>query len=175
LSEIAGGNQFRWAWLGAKGPSGGILMGIKEDLYEVEDTEIGEFYVSMVLRHRATNFRWKMLTVYGHAHPEGAANLMSELSKKCFYSTLPVVMGGDFNLIRSSNEKNNENLNLGLMERFNMFIEVHQLQELRRSGPRYTWKNPVIVTLDRILVSTEWEARFPLCFAWSKTRVGSDH
>jgi hypothetical protein len=29
--------------------------------------------------------------------------------------------------------------------------------------------------LDRILVSTEWEQKHPLCFAWSKTRVGSDH
>jgi hypothetical protein len=35
--------------------------------------------------------------------------------------------------------------------------------------------NPVMVNLDRILVSTDWEARFPKCFAWSKTRVGSDH
>jgi hypothetical protein len=31
-----------------------------------------------------------------------------------------------------------------------------------------------MVTLDRILVSTEWEAKYPLCFAWSKSRVGSD-
>jgi hypothetical protein len=93
LSEIAGGNQFRWAWLGAKGHSGGILMGVKEDLSEVEDTEIGEFYVSMVLRHRTTNFRWEMMTVYGPAHPEGVADFIAELSRKCFYATLPMVMG----------------------------------------------------------------------------------
>jgi hypothetical protein len=35
--------------------------------------------------------------------------------------------------------------------------------------------NLVMVNLDRILVSTEWEAKFLRCFAWSKTRVGSDH
>jgi hypothetical protein len=35
--------------------------------------------------------------------------------------------------------------------------------------------NPVMVNLDRIVVSTDWEAKFPKCFAWSKTRVGSDH
>jgi hypothetical protein len=33
----------------------------------------------------------------------------------------------------------------------------------------------MMVNLDRILVSTEWEARFPRCFAWCKTRIGSDH
>jgi hypothetical protein len=24
-------------------------------------------------------------------------------------------------------------------------------------------------------MSTEWESKYPLCFAWSKTRLGSDH
>jgi hypothetical protein len=33
----------------------------------------------------------------------------------------------------------------------------------------------VMVKLDMILMSTEWEAKFPRCFAWTKTRVGSDH
>jgi hypothetical protein len=101
------------------------------------------------------------------------------LSRKCLYSNLPVVIGGDFNLIRQANEKNTRNINQTLMDKFNMFIDLHQLQELRRSGPKYTWTNkkmnPVMVTLDRIFMSTEWEARFPLCSAWSKTRVGSDH
>jgi hypothetical protein len=66
-----------------------------------------------------------------------------------------------------------------MKDRSNMFIDLHQLQEIRRNGPRYTWtnkqKNPVMVTLDRIMVFTEWEMKHPLCFAWSKTRVGSDH
>jgi hypothetical protein len=30
---------------------GGILMGAKEEVLELEDYEIGEFYASMVLRH----------------------------------------------------------------------------------------------------------------------------
>jgi hypothetical protein len=33
----------------------------------------------------------------------------------------------------------------------------------------------VLVKLDRFLVSTEWEERFPLCFSKGLTRVGSDH
>jgi hypothetical protein len=32
-----------------------------------------------------------------------------------------------------------------------------------------------MVNLDRILVYTEWETKFALCYAWSKTRTGSDH
>jgi hypothetical protein len=42
-------------------------MGIKEDSIEVEDSEIGEYYVSMVLRKRTNNFRWELINVYGPA------------------------------------------------------------------------------------------------------------
>ena len=46
-------------------------------------------------------------------------------------------------------------------------------------GARFTWTNkqddPVLVNLDRILVSVSWENNFPLANAWSMTRVGSDH
>jgi hypothetical protein len=144
----------------------------------VEDQDLGEFFVSMSLRHRLTNFIWEMITVYGPAQHARAHEFIAELSKKCVYAALPVVFGGDLNLIRIPEEKNNGNMNQGLMDRFNMFIDFHQLQKIR-SGPKFTWTNkhanPVMVTLDRILVSIEWKAKYPLCFAWSKTRVGLDH
>jgi exonuclease III len=157
----------------------GILLGVKDRGLEVEDTKVGEFYISMVLRNKVSNFRWELITVYGPANHEKTPDFIAELSRKCLLATLPMVLGGDINLIRLANEKNNGNINQGLMDRFNMFIDLHQLQELRRSGPRFTWtnkqKNLVMETLDRILVSKEWEARFPLCFAWSNTIVGLDH
>jgi hypothetical protein len=30
-------------------------MGVEHDVYDLEDSDIGEFYVSMMLRHRKTN------------------------------------------------------------------------------------------------------------------------
>jgi hypothetical protein len=66
-----------------------------------------------------------------------------------------------------------------MMDMFNNFIGDHCLREVIRAGPRYTWtkkqNDPIMVNLDRFLVSLEWESRFPLCMAWSLTRVGSDH
>jgi hypothetical protein len=154
-------------------------MGIKEDSYEMEDYESGEHYAGMVLRDRLTNLICELITVCGPANLESSKDFIAELFKKYLYASLPMVFGGDFNIIRHAKEKNNKNINQNLMDRFNMFIDLHQLQEIRRSGPKYTWTNkrtnPVMVMLDRILVSTEWEQKHPLCFAWSKTRVGSDH
>jgi hypothetical protein len=115
--------------------------------------------------------------VYGPTQCERSSYFITELSRKCMVAVLPMVLGCGFNLIRSVKDKNNNN-NLALMDKFNMFIHLHLLQEIR-SGTRYTWSNkklnPVNLTLDRVLVSTEWETRFTLCFAWSKTRVGSYH
>jgi hypothetical protein len=86
---------------------------------------------------------------------------------------------GDFNLIRSAKDKNTPNVNQTLIDKFNMFIDLHQLKEIKRHGPKFTWtnkqSNPVMVNLDKVLVSPEWEIKFLLCFVWSRTRVGSDH
>jgi hypothetical protein len=132
-----------------------------------------------VLRNRLTNLRWELITVYGPAHPDLAKDFITELSRKCLFATLPLVIGGDFNLITQGSDKNNGNVNQGLINKLNMFIDLHQLQEIKRSGPRYTWTNkrtnPVMVTLDRILVTNKWESKHPLCFAWSKIRVDSDY
>jgi len=47
------------------------------------------------------------------------------------------------------------------------------------AGPKFTWSNkqkdPILIKLDRILVSDSWEFNFPNCRAWSKASVGSDH
>jgi hypothetical protein len=119
-----------------------------------------------------------MIIVYGPAHHDQSANFISELSRKCMFVTLPLVIGGDFNLIRTSCDKNNSNVNPVLMNMFNMFIDLHQLQEIKRSDFIYSWTNkqtaPVMENLDRILMS-KWECKHPLCFTWSKTRVGLDH
>jgi len=76
-------------------------------------------------------------------------------------------------------EKSSNNCDQSLMDLFNTFIGDFQLKEIRRSGPKFTWTNkqdyPVMFVLDRFLISSDWEVRFPLCLAWSLTRVGSDH
>jgi hypothetical protein len=100
-------------------------MGVKEGQLEVEDSEIGDHYVNMVLRDRVSNFRWELITVYGPAQHDESQDFISELSRKCMYAVLPVVLGGDFNLIRSAKDKNNSNINQGLMDKLNLFIDLH--------------------------------------------------
>jgi hypothetical protein len=76
-----------------------------------------------------------LIIVYGPAHHDKSVKFIAQLFRKCLFPTLPVVMGGDFNFVRLICDKNNGNINQCLMD---MFIDLHQLQEIRRNGPRYT-------------------------------------
>jgi hypothetical protein len=116
-------------------------MGMKDSSVEVEDSKVGEHYVSVVLSNRVTNLRWELISVYGPAQHELSSYFITKLSRKCMVATLLLVLEGDFNLIRRSSDKNSDNVNRSLMDKFNIFIDLHQLQEIRRFGPRFTWTN----------------------------------
>jgi hypothetical protein len=64
------------------------------------------------------------------------------------------------------------------MDAFNSFIETRCLRKIHR-GARFTWSNNqevlVLSNIDRVLKSTEWEAKYPLCTLSALTRIGSDH
>ncbi|XP_073360686.1 uncharacterized protein [Aegilops tauschii subsp. strangulata] len=65
------------------------------------------------------------------------------------------------------------------MKLFNDCIADLGLRELDRIGARFTWTNrqadPTRSVLDRVLVSPEWELRYPLASLRAITRIGSDH
>jgi len=92
---------------------------------------------------------------------------------------MPVMMGGDFNLVRKVEEKSSVNVNVSLMDAFDDMINTTALRELQRSGSRYTWSNkqnpPILCVLDRVLVSNSWEDKFNLASVLTAPRLGSDH
>lgn len=97
-------------------------MGIDQDKLEMEHTENFEFCISMTVRNRLNNFRWLMLTVYGPAHHDRSLDFLEELYNICKEAVLPIIVGGDFNLIREESNKNSDNINYNLMDHFNRVI-----------------------------------------------------
>ena len=76
--------------------------------------------------------------VYGPADHRRTDDFLSELSAAVEACTFPLVVGGDFNLIRGSADKNNDNINWPRVHKFNDFIADHALREIRRGGARPT-------------------------------------
>jgi hypothetical protein len=72
------------------------------------------------------------------------------------HERLPILMGGDFNILRHAHEKNKENFEGRWHFLFNCVIDGLNLRELEMSGRRYTWvnslPNPTYEKLDRILI-----------------------
>ena len=141
LQDLAGGLQFTWVWLPARGHSGGILLGARVDTLEVEAHDIREFSIQMDLRNRLTNFRCSVVVVYGPAQHDLSRNFLAELDEICNKRNLPMIMGGDFNLNRKESEKSSDQYNHMLIAQFNDFIGNHQLREVTRVGSKYTWTN----------------------------------
>ena len=66
---------------------------------------------------------------------------LQELADFCDKESLPILLGGDFNLIRNDKERNVGQGDQRLMALFNDFIGRFQLREIFVSGVKFTWSN----------------------------------
>lgn len=89
------------------------------------------------------------------------------------------MIAGDFNMIYSAEDKNNDNLNRALMGPFRRFVNELELKEIPLLGRRYTWSNareaPTLVKLDMVMCTSDWEALYPECILQSQATELSDH
>ncbi|KAF8674304.1 hypothetical protein HU200_048128 [Digitaria exilis] len=94
-------------------------------------------------------------------------------------SACPWIIAGHFSLLLEATYKNKRNINIRNMGRFRRFVDDMELKDTPLHGRRYTWSNeqsnPTLEKLDRVLVSTEWEALFPSSFMQALSSDMSDH
>jgi len=105
LSTLSGGVDFDWHCLPPRGRSGGVLLGVKCETLEVRSVVLGEFAVKFRVRTKADGFDWALVAVYGAAQPELKPDFLADLVRICGNEQLPLLVGGDFNIIRRKEEK----------------------------------------------------------------------
>jgi len=127
LMALTPGHSYQWNWLPAKGHSGGILVGVKNDFTEVEGWNLGEHFLGVDIRQRNNNFRWRLLVVYGPANHELSRGFLTELDSTIKVFPLPFLVGGDFNLIRYLSDNSNNRGDRNLIGAFNDFINDNDL------------------------------------------------
>ena len=94
------GVDFDWQCLPPRGRSGGILLGVKCETLEVLNVVHGEFAVKFRVRSKIDGFRWALVAVYGAAKPKLMPDFLADLVRICGDERLPIMVGGDFNIIR---------------------------------------------------------------------------
>jgi exonuclease III len=89
-----------------------MLSCIRNDRFDVENFENGEYMIIANVFDKKLRKHWSLVNVYGPAQDEFKDRFLSKLSNFCFKVKYPVLMSGDFNILRYSIEKNkkfNEN------------------------------------------------------------------
>jgi endonuclease/exonuclease/phosphatase family metal-dependent hydrolase len=93
----------------------------------------------------------------------------------------PIIIGWDFNFLRYPQEKSRGWFDTHWPFLFNAVIDSLDLREVSMVGRQFTWANslpePTYEKLDRVLMDSDWELKFPLVLVRVLPRIEvlSDH
>jgi hypothetical protein len=100
-----------------------------------------------------------LVTVYGPTPDEKKEQLLSDLANICSNIKIPTLIGGDYNILIFSGEKNRNFSCNRFTDMFNWIINTFELRDLNLNGGVYTWSNnqedSTLERLDRVLISPE--------------------
>ena len=102
---MCAGRNFLWHCKEPRGRSGAILLGIDLDVYDIGAIDEGDFYVKFHLCNKNNSFKWALVEVYGPEQDNFKESFLSELVNMCRHEALPIMLGGDFNIIRKLDVK----------------------------------------------------------------------
>jgi exonuclease III len=108
-----------WNFVPAKGTARGILVGFKNSSHELINWQLFQFCAVSVVKNMVDNLIWRLIVVYGSPYEETKLEFIEELDMVMAKWNGPTLVGGDFNLVRSQKEKNNDIVNFNHMIAFN--------------------------------------------------------
>jgi hypothetical protein len=111
LDHFCGGKDFLWHWTSPRRQSGGILLSVNLQLFDIGDITLGDFHIKFNIRNKEDGFEWVLIATYGAAQDELKKAFLTEMVKMCNIADKPILIGGDFNIIRRPSEKNNDKYN----------------------------------------------------------------
>jgi exonuclease III len=111
LTHFCGGKDFFWHWTSPRGQSGGILLEINLQLFDIGNITLGDYHIKFNVKTKVDGFKWALIAAYGAAQDEFKEAFLTEMVQICSTDDKPALIGGDFNIIRSHAEKNNDRYN----------------------------------------------------------------
>lgn len=172
-------SNYLWKWIPSRGKSGGLLSGINTEFLDMGGFCEKKYILQLDVWDKHLKQKWNFLNVYGAAQLEHKNEFLAELAHFCCKNNQPHLIGGDFNIIRFSSDKNKPSGVHKHTDLFNIIISTYELLDMHLVGGKYTWsnnqENPTLERLDRILISKQWENLFPTAFLYKLPREISDH
>lgn len=106
LRLIDPSQNYLWKCIPSSGKSGGILVGLNLEFLDVGSFMDGDYMLQMNLWDKKLKTKWNLITVYRDAQKAGKVDFLAELANFCSKNKDPYIIGGDFNIIRFTHEKN---------------------------------------------------------------------
>lgn len=143
-------------------------------VFLTEQFALGVEFTSMHSSHK-----WKLVNIYGPCQGDQRDSFTKWLFEVDIPSTEDWLLLGDFNYIRSPNNRNKPGGNVHDMFTFNDFIREQRLTELPIKGRNFTWsnmqQNPLLEQLDWFFTTLNWTSSFPNTIVNPLGRPVSDH
>ena len=163
----------------AIGSRSGILTAWNSASFSQQSFVSRRYSLSVTLASTSSNHTFTLTNVYGPADHSLTDAFLHELQELPTHISGPWLLVGDFNLLRSTSDKNNPLFNSSLAESFNTCINSLALLELPLLDRLYTWSNkratPTLARLDRAFLDTDFSCLFPDSTLTSRVRSTSDH
>ena len=105
LRGLEVGERFFWSWLPANGHSGGLLMGVRDNLFEVGNMDSSLYFVSLDVLYRPSKPKYTLIIIYGPADHSNSAEFLDEISGKIARCHLPTIMGETLTLSEAAKTK----------------------------------------------------------------------
>ena len=141
------------------GASGGILVVWNSNVFIGNLIEVQQFAVVIKFTSRQNNESWTLVVVYGPCQGEARDNFINWLYNLCIPIDEHWLLLGDFNFLRSVDNRNLPGGDINDMFIFNEVIGHLGLLELPIKGRSYTWSNmqdiPLLEQLDWFFTSVD--------------------
>ncbi|GMI77812.1 hypothetical protein HRI_001450500 [Hibiscus trionum] len=153
------GARFEMAYSPSSGTAVGLISIWDPKIFQLQRCEIMERVVVLVGKIRKLNLRVAVFNVYAPNNQRERKEFWVLLSNLIASHQLPTVLAGDFNSVKSSEERFGMAEDTRAMQDFSMFIQDNGLIDLPLQGYQYTWVRKGINSgasrLDRFLLSPE--------------------
>jgi hypothetical protein len=161
------------------GASGGMIVLWNSSVFDGLLIETQPFGIIINFTSVHNKSSWVLACVYGPCQGLERDLFVSWLYNLNIPATDNWMVLGDFNFIRSQDNRNKPGGNINDMFLFNEIIGHLGLLELPLKGRSFTWsnmqKNPLLEQLDWFFTSSNWISDYPNSIVLPLAKIGSDH
>ncbi|KAL4385916.1 hypothetical protein GQ457_09G028800 [Hibiscus cannabinus] len=172
-------SSYKFAYSPSVGSAGGLITLWDPAFFTLETSTIEQRFISITGMIHTFNLKCMLINIYAPNDFHCRQEFFGSISSLAASSNLPILLGGDFNIVRNAEEKVGMVTQWGAMKAFSDFIDDLSLIDLPLHGGKFTWSNlrdiPSTSRIDRYLLSHEIAIAWPSLIQQVLPRGISDH